>query len=36
MMTRAKLELLIHKIDDEETKEFAAEQLSEVLADDSL
>ena len=36
IMTRAKLELLTHKIDDEETKEFAAEQLSEVLADDSL
>ena len=36
IMTRAKLELLTHKIDDEETKEFAEEQLSEVLTDDSL
>ena len=36
IMTRAKLELLTHKIDDEETKKFAEEQLSEVLTDDSL
>ena len=36
IMTRAKLELLNHKIDDEETKKFAEEQLSEVLTDDSL
>lgn len=35
-MTRAKLELLTNKIDDEETKKFAEEQLSEVLTDDSL